>query len=66
MSKTKTTNPQTLSMQDYLDLEIKRLRDMGFAFPTDLESLLRKRAKGLDKAIMADRTRNAYSTGGDE
>ena len=49
-----------INMQDYLNLEIRRMADMGFHFPIDLVEMLNKRAKSLDKGIAADRTRRVY------
>ena len=50
-----------ISMADYLRLEIKRLADLGFDFPDDPQRFLRQRAKHLDKIVMANRTRRAFS-----
>ena len=55
---------KTLTMQDYLQLEIERFKQMGWEFPDPLVKLLKSRAKGLDKMAMAEQARQAY--GGDE
>ena len=52
-----------LTMEDYLQLEIERLKQMGWEFPDPMVKLLKSRAKGLDKMAMAEQTRRAYGGG---
>ena len=50
-----------LYMQKYLELEIKRFKEMGWEFPPELVALLNKRAKALDKNAAAEQARKVYS-----